>query len=625
MNRITSIMRHLGGSMRALRIDRRGSVAWLLAGALVPLVAAVGLSVDGARGWLVKSRLSQAIDAAGLAGGRVISSATRDDDIRHFFEANFPPGFMKAQLDGPHISVNAEKTTITINAKAKIPTTFMRVVGIKDLTVRADTVVKRTDRGMELVLVMDNTGSMQQNDRIGKMKIAATDLVNLLYGSRDTVPNLWVGVVPYVATVNIGPTNGAWTVQRTAPSYTVTLARTTNLDASNQPTIDTSTVCATVASGGNHSFHDGQIIDVSGASGTGSGVYNGRFLIRTINTPGCNITDPKKKFWYVIQNEAAANPSGTIIASVPATDYISRGGQWSGCVEARPSPYEEDQAQALPDAPETKWVQYYWPSTRGVRFYNKHKRAYPLSNGRYGDNDWGSPGYNGASGMNPAVKDNVGWDYLAYGPNFGCGTPITPLQQNKETVTNAISAMAPWGRSGTMANLGLAWAWRVLSPAWRGKWSGSPANMPLDYDTPLIDKVVVLLTDGNNEWYDWSSLPPGCAGMSNCSDTDAGLPTDADHTAYGRLAERRLGAGIVTNGDAQIELNIRMANLCEAMKAKGIIIYTIVVEVPNQATNTLYSGCATKSEYYFPTPDADDLGTVFKKIADQLANLRLAQ
>jgi hypothetical protein len=61
------------------------------------------------------------------------------------------------------------------------------------------------------------------------------------------------------------------------------------------------------------------------------------------------------------------------------------------------------------------------------------------------------------------------------------------------------------------------------------------------------------------------------------------------------------------------------------MKAKGIIIYTIVVETPDQAINDLYSGCASKPGYYFPTPDSNQLSTVFHTIAEQLANLRLAQ
>ena len=49
------------------------------------------------------------------------------------------------------------------------------------------------------------------------------------------------------------------------------------------------------------------------------------------------------------------------------------------------------------------------------------------------------------------------------------------------------------------------------------------------------------------------------------------------------------------------------------------------METPSAATNALYEGCASKPEFYFPTPNANDLDDVFKQIAEQLANLRLAQ
>ena len=80
------------------------------------------------------------------------------------------------------------------------------------------------------------------------------------------------------------------------------------------------------------------------------------------------------------------------------------------------------------------------------------------------------------------------------------------------------------------------------------------------------------------------------------------IPSDADYTAYDRLAAGRTGTTV--NGTAQGNLNTRMADLCTAMKAKGIIIYTIVVEVPSPSTQALYSGCATKPAFAFIAPAA---------------------
>ena len=172
-------LRALGAALRRLAArlkdfpgDRRGSAVVYVAAIAVPLVTIVGVSIDAARGYLVKSKLSQALDAAGLAGGRVALSDTRDADIRMYFSTNFPPGYMEATLgtNDPQIAMDANAEELTLSATATIPTTFMRILGHNDMTVRASNVIHRTVKGMELALVMDNTGSMTTNNRMGLMK-----------------------------------------------------------------------------------------------------------------------------------------------------------------------------------------------------------------------------------------------------------------------------------------------------------------------------------------------------------------------------------------------------------------------------------------------------------------------
>lgn len=482
--------------LRSFMADRRGAVAIFATVAIVPLVAAIGITVDAARGYSVKSRLGQALDAAALAGGRQVFAATRDDDIRMFVRANFPDGFMQATLSPVGINVDVNGENIVVDATATVPTTFMRLLGFEQISVTARTVVRRANRGMELVLVMDNTGSMS-GTKISSMRAAATELVNILYGERETIPNFWVGLVPYVATVNIGSARTGWLA---AGSYS-------------------------------------------------------------------------------------------------ASDFAP--GTWKGCVEARPSPYEEAEAETLPAV--QGFVPFRWASTAGQVWYDGRGRAVS------GDNNW------------PTINETVAAGNNATGPNLGCGPPILPLQPSKSAALTAIAGMNAWSRGGTMGNLGLAWGWRVLSPAWRGLWGTlSPANLPLDYNQPMMDKVVVMLTDGVNEWYDMPGLAPGCAGIA----TPCTFP-DADYTAYGRLSEGRLGT--TSASTATTRINTRMTSLCTAMKAKGVTIYTIVLQVNNTATQDLYRGCASKPEYYFLSPAASDLSAIFKAIATQLSNLRLAE
>jgi hypothetical protein len=128
--------------------------------AIIPLFAALGLAIDGAQGYLLKTRLSSATDAAGLAGGRAFDAKDREADILMYFHANYPDDFMQAELVGgkPIITFDDESNTVTIEAFATLPTRLMKVVGIPEITVSARTVIQRQVPGMELVLVMDNTG-----------------------------------------------------------------------------------------------------------------------------------------------------------------------------------------------------------------------------------------------------------------------------------------------------------------------------------------------------------------------------------------------------------------------------------------------------------------------------------
>ena len=143
-----------------------------------------------------------------------------------------------------------------------------------------------------------------------------------------------------------------------------------------------------------------------------------------------------------------------------------------------------------------------------------------------------------------------------------------------------------------------------------------------------MDKVLVLMTDGNNEWHDWAEGAPGaCRTTGSSPPCRSGYASDgdADMTGYGRLKENRLGISPVTNARALQEINARMSRLCTRIKATGVTVYTITFNVASGTTRDLYRACATQPEYYFNSPDAAALRAAFREIAGQLANLRLVR
>jgi Flp pilus assembly protein TadG len=190
--------------------DARGNAMFLGAAMLMVIVAGVGSAVDASRAYIVRNRLSNALDAAGLAAGSVASSANVQQVAQKYFDINFPATYMGVESTNLTATLNADRTLVTLDASTTVPSSIMQVFGFSgiDLTVHSE--ITRESRGMELVLVMDNTGSMNDNGKLTTMKQAATDLINILYGDKDEMDNFWVGLVPYSQTVNIGSGRQAW-------------------------------------------------------------------------------------------------------------------------------------------------------------------------------------------------------------------------------------------------------------------------------------------------------------------------------------------------------------------------------------------------------------------------------
>ena len=187
--------------------DQGGNAAMVFGLAALPLVAGAGLAIDTLLAYSVEDQLQKSLDAAGLAAGRTALPEDVEADARSYFNSNFDAGNGFAEVKGFDIVVSEVGDELTLTASAQMNTRFMRVFGKDTVAVAARTVINRQTRGMELALVLDNTGSMVDGNKIGGLKTAANDLMDILYGDKNTVRDLWVAVVPYIAAVNVGTGN----------------------------------------------------------------------------------------------------------------------------------------------------------------------------------------------------------------------------------------------------------------------------------------------------------------------------------------------------------------------------------------------------------------------------------
>jgi Flp pilus assembly protein TadG len=148
-----------------------------------------------------------------------------------------------------------------------------------------------------------------------------------------------------------------------------------------------------------------------------------------------------------------------------------------------------------------------------------------------------------------------------------CPASMIPLSYDWTALNDKIDAMTPTGN--TNVTIGLQAGWQTLSAV-------APFNAPTA--AADLDKVIILLTDGENTQNRWSS--------------------------------------------SESSIDARTQKVCDNAKADNIKIYTVRVIDGNAS---LLKSCASKPDMYYEVSQAVQLNTVFASIAQNLANLRITR
>jgi Flp pilus assembly protein TadG len=178
-------------------IRRRGYI--LLFSALMTLMIllpATGLAIDLGLMYLVQTLLSASTDAAVLAGARALSRGS-DDATQHanaqatantFFQANFPTGY----LTSTNLQVSSLATTdstylrsVATNASVDVPLIFMRFFGVNTVTLHASSTATRRD--VNVMIIMDRSGSLANSGACTPLKAAAVSFVDKFSEGRDNL------------------------------------------------------------------------------------------------------------------------------------------------------------------------------------------------------------------------------------------------------------------------------------------------------------------------------------------------------------------------------------------------------------------------------------------------------
>lgn len=203
------------GFLTRLARDTRGNTLAIVGAALVPLAAMIGSGVDMSRAYMAKTRLQTACDAAALAARRVMNddtmtSAVQAEGVR-FFNFNFNQRLYGTDAFVPTVS-RPSSGTVRVTASTRIPTSIMRLFGFTSLPLNVTCDASLNFVNTDVMLVLDVTGSMDDNLGGTKKIISMRDAVMALYDELAPIQTqleanglrLRYGIVPYSSTVNVG-------------------------------------------------------------------------------------------------------------------------------------------------------------------------------------------------------------------------------------------------------------------------------------------------------------------------------------------------------------------------------------------------------------------------------------
>jgi len=190
-----------------LRDDERGAIAVQFALLLIPIAILTFGLIDLSRASLQKRQLQDALDAATLMAAR--SSATTNDDLTKIGQAALATemtGLGVPLTDKSSTFVLGDKNTVSGEVHATIQPIVSHLWSNSDSVVSATSSVMRSIDKLEIVMVLDNTGSMG-GTKLANLKLAANNFIDTLKtaAERSSEPDaVKIGIVPFSSTVRLG-------------------------------------------------------------------------------------------------------------------------------------------------------------------------------------------------------------------------------------------------------------------------------------------------------------------------------------------------------------------------------------------------------------------------------------
>lgn len=191
-----------------------GNVAVIFALATIPLISFVGAAIDYTRANTARTAMQAALDSTALMVAKDLTNGTiTTSQVAAKAQAYFTA--LYHNTDAQSVTISASYTaststaaaTVLVNGSGSLNTDFMKVMGFPTLNFGSSSTSTWGANLLRVALVLDNTGSMNDYNKIGNLQTAAQNLVTQLSGLAKNQGDVYISLVPFEVDVNVGTSN----------------------------------------------------------------------------------------------------------------------------------------------------------------------------------------------------------------------------------------------------------------------------------------------------------------------------------------------------------------------------------------------------------------------------------
>ncbi|WP_088310862.1 VWA domain-containing protein [Novosphingobium sp. B 225] len=638
------------GLLTRLMQDRAGNTLAMIAAGIFPLLAMVGGGVDMGRTYLSQSRLQQACDSGVLAARKKLGSAVVLDgevpgDVskigERFFSLNFGDGAYGTINRSFEMTLESDYA-ISGEAHVDVPTSIMNLFGYDEIAVDVACSAKLNFSNMDVMFVLDTTGSMldkatsgDPKNKIDTLRDVVKSFHTQIEASKTPGTRVRYGFLPYSTNVNVGTLlKSDWVVadwdyhgrqaKSTGVTYPVDQYQTDYTYISGTqvviPSYTTTGACppysvvwTSLASGTNpdgSTYGTNQLngddvwcnVSADGASRTVSGWRYTNYTYSWVTKKTGTVMYDEYKWQYKLVNQSTTPFKGatgndvlkTGMIQLPMYGYPSPTPAnldiwFNGCIEERDT-YEIDDYSAVDLTKAIDLDIDLVPSPGNTPEARKTQWRPLLGEISFEPEIW----WDGTGTFSKVAAATTN-DYLMarWAGTSACPSPAQKLQEmDASAVSGYVDSLVAEG--STYHDIGMIWGGRLLSPT--GIFAGENA----DVAGKPTSRHMIFLTDGETAPLD---LSYGTYGIEPL-DTRRWDPKKPEgNLTLAEVVEKRFGVA------------------CSEVKKRNITVWVIGFGV---SLNPVMTDCAGPG-HSFEATNAAELEDVFAKIATQLGDLRISK